>query len=66
MQMYLVLSRSRIVGGTNAQQGQFPYQVSNISQCGNFMIFLSVRFYVKCVKLNLGNLEVQNMPFLQI
>ena len=28
-------------------------------QCGNFMIFLSLRFYVKS---NLGILEVQNLP----
>ena len=33
---------------------------TQFSQCGNFMIFLSVRFYVK---LDLGNLEVQNLPF---
>ena len=32
-----------------------------LSQCGNFTIFLSVRFYVKST---LGILEVQNLPFL--
>ena len=29
-------------------------------QCGNFMIFLSLRFYVKS---NLMIVEVQNLPF---
>ena len=29
------------------------------SQCGNFMIFLSLRFYMKSI---LGILEVQNLP----
>ena len=32
-------------------------------QCGNFKIFLSLRFYVKS---KLGILEVQNLPFLDI
>ena len=31
------------------------------SQCGNFRIFLSLRFYVKSI---LRTLEVQNLPFL--
>ena len=31
-----------------------------ISQCGNFIICLSVRFYVKSI---IGILEVQNLPF---
>ena len=30
------------------------------AQCGNFMIFLSLRFYVKTI---LENLEVQNLLF---
>ena len=34
-------------------------QVSGTSQCGNFMIFLSLRFYVKSY---LGILEVKNLP----
>ena len=33
------------------------------TQCGNFRIFLSLRFYVKSV---LGILEAQHMPFLQL
>ena len=38
------------------------YRVSQIdwAQCGNFMIFLSLRFYVKSI---LRILEVRNMPF---
>ena len=35
----------------------------SITQCGNFMIFLPMRFYVKS---NLGFLEVQNPPFQHI
>ena len=31
----------------------------NISQCGNFMIFLSFRFYVKSILENLGVLKLQ-------
>ena len=31
-----------------------------VPQCGNFMIFLSVRFYVTSI---FGILEVQNLPF---
>ena len=31
-----------------------------ILQCGNFMIFLSLRFYVKSI---LEILQVQNLPF---
>ena len=31
-----------------------------ISQCENFLIFLSLRFYVKSI---LGILELQNVPF---
>ena len=34
---------------------------SNTSQCGNFIIFLSLRFYVKSI---LGNLEVPKLLFL--
>ena len=34
--------------------------VVGVSQCGNFMIFLSLRFYVKSI---LWNLEVQIRPF---
>ena len=34
-----------------------------IPQFGNFMIFLSLRFYVKSIY---GTLEVQNLPFLHI
>ena len=30
------------------------------TQCGNFKIFLSLRFYVKSI---LGMVEVQNLPF---
>ena len=33
------------------------------AQFGNFMIFLSLRFYVKSIY---GTLEVQNLPFLHI
>ena len=33
------------------------------TQCGNSMIFLSLRFYVKSI---LEILEVQNLPFLAI
>ena len=42
--------------------GKLPFCLfdNSDSQCGNFMIFLSLRF---CVKSNLGILEVQNMPF---
>ena len=32
----------------------------NYTQCGNFMIFLSLTFYVKSI---LGILEVQKLPF---
>ena len=35
----------------------------NSTQCGNFMILLSLRFYVKS---NLRIIEVQNLPFLHI
>ena len=35
-------------------------KVSTISQCGNFMIFLSLRFYVKSIH------GVQNLPFQHI
>ena len=34
--------------------------LTSFAQCGNFMIFLSLRFYVKSI---LGILEVQNLPF---
>ena len=33
------------------------------AQCGNFIIFLSLRFYVKS---NLETLEVKNLPFFAI
>ena len=32
-------------------------------QCGNFLIFLSLRFYVKSI---LGIVQVKNLPFLQL
>ena len=35
----------------------------NTSQCGNFMIFLSLRFYVKSI---FGTLELHYLPFLHI
>ena len=35
-------------------------RMAYIPQCGNFRIFLSLRFYVKSI---LKNLEVQNQPF---
>ena len=35
----------------------------HIAHCGNFMIFLSLRFYVKSI---LGIVEVQNLPFSHI
>ena len=38
----------------------YTFSVPNPPQCGNFMIFLSLRFYVKSI---LGILEVQNLPF---
>ena len=39
-----------------------PYPSKGVfSQCGNFMIFLSLRFYVKSL---LGILEMQNLPFI--
>ena len=38
-------------------------KVISISQCGNFRIFLLLRFYVKSI---LGILEVQNLPFQHI
>ena len=37
-------------------------QAINDAQCGNFIIFLSLRFYVKS---KLENLEVVKLPFLQ-
>ena len=40
-----------------------PYNLVHTTQCGNFRIFLSLRFYVKSI---LGILEVQNQPFLHI
>ena len=33
---------------------------STFTQCGNFMIFLSLRFYVKSIS---GIVEVHNLPF---
>ena len=36
--------------------------VTQIAQCGNFKIFISLRFYVKSI---LWILEVQKLPFLQ-
>ena len=48
-------------GGPAARCGQLNIgdQV-RITQCGNFMIFLSLSFYVKSI---LGILKVQNLPF---
>ena len=40
-------------------QSTFAFEVS--TQCGNFIIFLSIRFYVKSILEIL--LEVQNLPF---
>ena len=37
--------------------------ILDITQCGNYMVFLSVRFYVKSIS---GFLDVQNLPFEQI
>ena len=46
----------------------FPYKIeivhnSDMAQCENFRIFLTLIFYVKLI---LGILEVQNQPFLYI
>ena len=40
----------------------FQKSKSNNAQCGNFMILLSLRFYVKSI---LENLEVLKLPFLE-
>ena len=40
--------------------GSANHDQVSISQCRNFMIFLSLRFYVKLI---LGILEVRNLPF---
>ena len=37
-----------------------------MAQCGNLMIFFSLRFYVKSVKSILVNLEVLKLPFFVI
>ena len=37
--------------------------VNYSTQCGNFMIFLSIRFYMKSI---FGMLEVLKMPFLAL
>ena len=47
---------------TTALQAQEELKVSE-TQCGNFSIFLSLRFYVKTI---LRVLEVQNQPFSHI
>ena len=35
----------------------------SVAQCGNFRIFLSLRFYVKSI---LGNVEILKLPFLEL
>ena len=40
--------------------GKLSAQVSANAQCGNFIIFLSLRFHVKSI---LRILELQNLPF---
>ena len=40
--------------------GNHKAEYVSYTQCGNFIIFLSFRFYVKSI---LGILEVQNLPF---
>ena len=37
----------------------------SIAQCGNFMIFLSLRFYVKPILENLEVLKLPILPFLR-
>ena len=43
--------------------GEFWIEISFYSQCGNFMIFLSLRFYVKTILENLDVLKLQFLPF---
>ena len=40
-----------------------PITKTKNAQCENFMIFLSLRFYVKSIS---GHVEVQNLPFQHI
>ena len=48
-------------GGLDGMQGKIPSnQIKVFSQCGNVMIILSLRFYVKSI---LGILEGRNLPF---
>ena len=48
------------VGFTGKYKKSKKYVKSNGAQCGNFIIFQSLRFYVKSI---FGILEVQNLPF---
>ena len=49
------------VHNLSKQLTEFYHFYSDITHCRNFMIFLSLRFYVKSI---LENLEVLKMPFL--
>ena len=65
IQRYRVL-KTLFFGLFQMEHPVYCYMVTkcwSIAQCGNFMIFLLLRFYVKSI---LGNVEGQNLPFLQI